>query len=79
MPPRFSLGFEQERCNPRQRAMAPSMSAASSACGGAAFPGARKVGVVIGNAHEAEAMLAYHREFPEPQVSGSPVNRGLSL
>ena len=39
----------------------------------------RQVGVVIGNAHEAEAMLAYHREFPEPQVSGSPVDRGLSL
>ena len=38
-----------------------------------------QVGVVIGNAHEAEAMLAYHREFPEPQVSGSPVDRGLSL
>lgn len=39
----------------------------------------RQVGVVIGNAHEAEARLAYHREFPEPQVSGSPVDRGLSL
>lgn len=39
----------------------------------------RQVGVVIGNAHEAEAMLAYHRAFPEPRVSGSPVDRGLSL
>lgn len=39
----------------------------------------RQVGVVIGNAHEAEAMLAYHREFPEPRVSGDPVDRGLSL
>lgn len=39
----------------------------------------RQVGVVIGNAHEAEAMLAYDREFPAPQVSGPPVDRGLSL
>lgn len=39
----------------------------------------RQVGAVIGNAHEAEAMLAYHHVFPEPQVSGSPVDRGLSL
>jgi len=39
----------------------------------------RQVGVVIGNAHEAEAMLAHHREFPQPLVSGDPVNRGLSL
>ena len=39
----------------------------------------RQVGVVIGNAHEADAMLTYHREFPEPQVSSSPVDRGLSL
>lgn len=39
----------------------------------------RQVGVVIGNAHEAEAMLTYHREFPAPQVPGSAVDRGLSL
>lgn len=39
----------------------------------------RQVGDVIGNAHEAEAMLAYHRAFPEPRATGSPVDRGLSL
>jgi hypothetical protein len=40
----------------------------------------RQVGETIANAHEAEAMLAYHREFPEPSGSrSSAVDRGLSL
>lgn len=39
----------------------------------------RQVGDVIGNAHEAEAMLAYHRAFPEPPLAPSTVERGLSL
>lgn len=39
----------------------------------------RQVGDVIGNAHEAEAMLAYHREFPEPPLSHSSADHGLSL
>ena len=39
----------------------------------------RQVGDVIGNAHGAEAMLAYHREFPEPPLSRSSAERGLSL
>ena len=38
----------------------------------------RQVGGVIGNAHEAEAVLAYHRASPEPPFSGPPVDRGLS-
>ena len=32
----------------------------------------RQVGDVIANAHEAEAMLAYHREFPEHSRSTTP-------
>lgn len=39
----------------------------------------RQVGEVIANAHEAEAMLAYHREFPDPPLSRSSVGHGLSL
>lgn len=39
----------------------------------------RQVGDVIANAHEAEAMLAYHREFPEPPLSRSSADHGLSL
>ena len=39
----------------------------------------RQVGEVIANAHEAEAMLAYHREFPEPPLPRSSGARGLSL
>lgn len=40
----------------------------------------RQVGETIANAHEAEAMLAYHREFPEQSASHrSAVDRGLSL
>jgi hypothetical protein len=39
----------------------------------------RQIGEVIANAHEAEAMLAYHREFPEPPVSRSSADHGLSL
>lgn len=39
----------------------------------------RQVGEVIANAHEAEAMLAYHREFPEPPLSRSSADHGLSL
>ncbi|WP_268238925.1 hypothetical protein [Nocardioides phosphati] len=40
----------------------------------------RQVGEAIANAHEAEAMLAYHREFPEPSASHrSAADRGLSL
>lgn len=38
----------------------------------------RQVGGVIGNAHEAEGVLAYHRASPAPPLSGSPVDRGLS-
>ncbi len=32
----------------------------------------RQVGDVIANAHEAEAMLAYHREFPQHSVPTTP-------
>lgn len=39
----------------------------------------RQIGDVIANAHEAEAMLAYHREFPEPPLSRSSADHGLSL
>ena len=39
----------------------------------------RQVGDVIANAHEAEAMLAYHREFSEPPLSRSFSDPGLSL
>ena len=39
----------------------------------------RQVGDVIGNAHEAEAMLAYHREFSVPPLSGSCSDHELSL
>ena len=39
----------------------------------------RQVGGVIGNAHEAEAVLAYHREFPEPPLSRYSPDHGLSL
>ncbi|WP_438453254.1 hypothetical protein [Streptomyces asiaticus] len=39
----------------------------------------RQVGDVIANAHEAEAMLAYHRDVPEPPLSHSSADRGLSL
>ncbi len=33
----------------------------------------RQVGDVIANAHEAEAMLAYHREFPEHSRSTASI------
>ena len=39
----------------------------------------RQVGEVIANAHEAEAILAYHREFPEPPLSRTSADHGLSL
>ena len=39
----------------------------------------RQVGEVIANAHEAEAMLASHREFPDTPLSRSSVDHGLSL
>jgi hypothetical protein len=39
----------------------------------------RQVGDVIANAHEAEAMLAYRRDFPEPPMLRSSTNHGLSL
>ena len=39
----------------------------------------RQVGDVIADAHEAEATLAYHREFPEPPLSHSSTDHGLSL
>ena len=39
----------------------------------------RQVGDVIGNAHEAEAILAYHRELPEPPLSRSCSDHELSL
>lgn len=39
----------------------------------------RQVGEVIANAHEAEAMLAYHREFPESSISRTSADHGLSL
>ncbi|MAS54944.1 MAG: hypothetical protein CMJ44_10045 [Pimelobacter sp.] len=39
----------------------------------------RQVGEVIANAHEAEAMLGYHREFPELPLSRSSADHGLSL
>lgn len=39
----------------------------------------RQVGETIANAHEAEAILAYHREFPEPVTRSSSADHGLSL
>lgn len=39
----------------------------------------RQVGDVIADAHEAEATLAYHRELPEPPLSRSSTDHGLSL
>lgn len=40
----------------------------------------RQVGETIANAHEAEAMLVYHREFPEPATApGRVTDPGLSL
>ena len=39
----------------------------------------RQVGETIANAHEAEAILAYHREFPEAVTRSSSVDQGLSL
>jgi hypothetical protein len=40
----------------------------------------RQVGETIGHAHEAEAVLAYHREFPEPTFAANRgVERGLGL
>ena len=39
----------------------------------------RQVGEVIENAHEAEAILRYHREFPIPPASHSAASHGLSL
>lgn len=39
----------------------------------------RQIGEVIANAHEAEAMLVYHREFPGPPFSRSSADHGLSL
>ena len=40
----------------------------------------RQVSETIANAHEAEAMLAYHREFPELAASRGPMaDGGLGL
>lgn len=40
----------------------------------------RQVGETIANAHEAEAMNAYHREFPEPSATrSSAVDHGISM
>jgi len=40
----------------------------------------RQVEETISNAHEAEAMLVYHREFPDPSVTpNGSVDHGLSL
>lgn len=40
----------------------------------------RQVGDVIANAHEAEAMLAYRREFPQHSVTTTPAaNRRMGL
>jgi hypothetical protein len=40
----------------------------------------RQVGETIAIAHEAEAMLAYHRKFPEPSASRSTTaDHGLGL
>lgn len=39
----------------------------------------RQVGDVIANAHEAEAMLAYHRELPESPLLPSTADHRLSL
>jgi len=40
----------------------------------------RQVGDTIGHAHEAEAVLVYHREFPDPSfVPGHSADRGLGL
>jgi hypothetical protein len=39
----------------------------------------RQVGDVVANAHEAEAILAYHREVPESPLSHSTAGHGLSL
>ncbi len=40
----------------------------------------RQVGETIANAHEAEAILVYHREFPEPATAqGRATDHGLSL
>ena len=39
----------------------------------------RQVGDVVENAHEAEAILRYHREFATPPASRSAPSRGLSL
>lgn len=39
----------------------------------------RQVGEVVENAHEAEAILRYHREFPTPPASRSSASHGLSL
>ena len=39
----------------------------------------RQVGDIIADAHEAEATLAYHRELPEPPLSRSSTDHGLSL
>ncbi len=39
----------------------------------------RQVGKVIETAHEAEAILRYHHEFPTPPASHSAASQGLSL
>lgn len=40
----------------------------------------RQVGETIANAHEAEAMLAYHREFPAPsRSSATAANHRIGL
>lgn len=40
----------------------------------------RQVGETIANAHEAEAILVYHREFPEPATAQDrATDHGLSL
>ena len=39
----------------------------------------RQVGEVVENAHEAEAILRYHREFPTPPASHAAPSHGLPL
>lgn len=40
---------------------------------------AHQVGETIAHAHEAEAILAYHREFPDTTPSGSVAQHGMGL
>lgn len=39
----------------------------------------RQVSAVIDHAHELEASLSYHREFPTPPLTGQPPSHGISL